>query len=160
MRMNTRSKPSTARRPSHNTLASMRGNLRQILAIPEESRTERQHKAVSKISGAIHHARHELLEKGRKNMARIKQLEEEALVFDNPAFTRMVLSAIASIASDEGYVHGMALRDMTENNPFMSSTALGQLEEMGHLKRLPDGAVLLNTSSLPHKRPRRRPASH
>lgn len=141
--METRDKSKKPRRPSHQTLASMRGNLRQIIAIPEDKRTEPQHKAIIKITGALNHARNEQLEKGRKMAARIVQLEAEALVFDNQAFALMVLRALAYIATETGFISGMALRDMTETNPFMSSGAFDQLEALGYLNRLPDGNLMI-----------------
>ena len=133
----------------------MRGNLRQIMAIPEEGRTEAQRKAILKITGALNHARHEQMEKGRKMAARIRQLEGEALLFENHALALMVLRAIACVASDEGYAHGTALRDMADGNPFMSSAALDQLESMEYLKRLPDGAVMLTNTGLKNNSRRR-----
>lgn len=143
--MENKVKTPKSHRPSHQTLASMRGNLRQILAIPEEKRSEAQNKAIIKITGTLNHARNEQLEKGRRMAARIQQLESETLVFENHAVALMVLRALAYIAVDNGYVSGMALRDMTDKNPFMSSAAFDQLESMGYLRRLPDGALVIET---------------
>jgi hypothetical protein len=131
------------RRASHQTLASMRGNLRQILAVPEIDRSEAQRKAIIKITGTLNHARHEQMEKGRRVAERIQKLESENLAFDNPAYVRMILRSLAYLASDDGYVRGAALSDMTDENPFMSSGAFDQLADMGYLRRFQDGSLLV-----------------
>lgn len=125
-------------------LASARGNLRQILAVPEEKRSEAERKAVIKISGLLNHVRNEQIEKSRRIDERIRTLEANPLVFENESYVRMVLCAMAYVANENGYLPGMALRDLSVDNPFMSSSALDQLENLGYIRRMPEGAVKID----------------
>lgn len=122
----------------------MRGNLRQILAIPEHLRTEAQHKAVIQISGTLNNARQQELEKGKKMAERISRLEKDSLPFENRAYVLMVMRALAYLANTEGFIPGASLKGMTDENPFMSSAAFSQLESLGYLNRLPDGALKID----------------
>jgi len=141
-------------------LASARGNLRQMLAVPEEKRSEAEHKAIIKISGFLNHARHEQMEKSRRIGERIRILEANPLVFENQSYVLMVLRAMAYVATESGYLPGMALRDMSVDNPFLSSIALDQLENLEYIRRMPEGGVLIDVKGrrLIHRNRRRSPS--
>lgn len=121
----------------------MRGNLRQILSVPEEERTEPQRKAIIKITGTLNQARQEELEKGKKMALRIQQLKQETLSFENAAFVQMVLGALAYHADEHGHVPGIIIKPLADNNPFMSSAAFDQLESLGYLQRFSGGSLLI-----------------
>ena len=130
-------------RPSHQMIASMRGNLRQLLSIPEDTRSERQRKAIIQILGHINNIRQQEIDKSRRMAERFEKLKNEELVFENTSVVVMVLRTLAYLSTEEGYVNGYELSDMTEGNPLISSAALDQLESLGYIKRHDDGGINL-----------------
>jgi hypothetical protein len=130
-------------RPSHQMIASMRGNLRQLLSIPEDARSERQRKAIIKILGHLNNIRQLEIDKSRRMAERFDKLKGENLVFENTSLAVMVLRTLAYLSTEDGFITGHDLSDMTDGNPLISGAGLDQLEHLGYIKRHADGAVSL-----------------
>jgi hypothetical protein len=138
----------TKQRDTHKVIASMRGNLRQLLCIPDDQLTERQRKIIIKINGKLATARQHQIDLSRRQADRLEKLSKESVPFENESLTLMVIYALSCLTTDTGYIPGIRLKALADDNPLMTGKALDGLAALNYIRRHQDGALTIDERGL------------